>query len=358
MNSQTPLNEYVPDVSVIVVTYNAAVFIEDCLDSLNQQTISNVEVIVVDNHSTDGTVEILRRRSDIQRIERDFNSGFTGGVNCGYRYASGRYIALLNPDACPDPQWLEALLKMANVSEYECVGIFASKMINDSGDRLCIDSAGDGCTTFGKGFKRGEGEGVQKYSRTEYVFGACGGAMFVRRELIQDIGFLDDYMFLILDDTEFCLRAQSRGWRVLYVPDAMVYHRVRSSIGSLSTTAVFYSLRNADYVWLKLFPASMMIGSLPAKVLAGLMNAVYFALLHRKPVVWFRSRMSIVKDLPKILEARRSFFQSSIVVDTRHLRSLMTSILNPQLICMKLMNILGIRCRQKPENTQKSQGDA
>jgi GT2 family glycosyltransferase len=326
-------------VSVLVVTYNCKEYINACLDAIKAQTIRCREIIVVDNNSSDGTIDILRKRSEITLIERDYNSGFTGGVNHAFSISSGRYIALINPDACPEIDWLESLLKKANDTRFSDVGIFASKIINIAGENRVVDSAGDGCTTYGKGFKRGEGEAIDSYNSVEYVFGACGGAMLIKREMIEEIGFLDDYMFLIHDDTDFCMRAQMNGSRVLYVPDAIVYHHVRSSIKVMSDMAVYYSLRNADYVWLKLFTARMMLRHIHEKVISEIANALYFIIRKRKASAYFRAKWHIVIDFPLIIKKRREFFKTSCEINTRYMSSILTPLTDKYFIIKKLKKL-------------------
>ena len=122
------------------------------------------------------------------------------------------------------------------------VGICASKLIV-YGTNI-IDSAGDGFSTSLKGFKRGEGENATLYNKRENVFGACAGAAIYRRKMIEEIGFLDEDFFLILEDTDLNLRAQRHEWKVLYVPEAIVFHKVGYSIGNKSDKSYYYALRN------------------------------------------------------------------------------------------------------------------
>ena len=243
-------------VSVIIVTYNSAAFIRGCLEALEGQAFHDFEVIVVDNGSTDDTLELVSSYSEVNRIiEERSNLGFAGGNNLGATYARGEYIALLNPDTIAEPHWLSSLVDAMDA--HPEVGICASKLLVYGSE--VIDSAGDGCLAIGRGFKRGEGKDTGMYSRDEYIFGACGGAMMIRRAVIDEIGFFDLDFFLIYEDTDFCFRAQLAGWKCFYVSDAVVWHKVRSSIGEMSDMAVYYSARNALYVWWKNMPTWLVV---------------------------------------------------------------------------------------------------
>lgn len=246
-----------PKVSVIVLNYNGKGITTVCLKALAAQSFQDFEALIVDNGSSDDSVYEIKsylHENAIAPVVRliclDKNLGFTGGNLEGYRYAQGEYIALLNNDARPDRKWLEEIVKA--MEGHAEVGICASKMIANGTD--VIDSAGDGYATSLKGFKRGEGENTKKFTRFGYIFGACAGAALYRKSMIEEIGFLDDDFFLVHEDTDINCRAQLAGWKVLYVPSAIVYHQVSSTIGSMSDLAVYYSLRNSEFVRLKNVP--------------------------------------------------------------------------------------------------------
>ncbi|MCL6589009.1 MAG: glycosyltransferase family 2 protein [Firmicutes bacterium] len=287
--------------SVIIVTYNSSTVIEVCLDSLAKQTYSDFETLVVDNQSSDQTAEILRARNDIKLVELLENKGFAGGNIEGLKYARGKYIALLNPDTEVTPQWLEKLV--IAIEDGPRVGVAASKLVVHNSD--IIDSAGDGCTTTGKGYKRGEGENSVNFSEREYVFGACGGAMLVKKELIGEIGFFDDDFFLIHEDTDFCFRAQLAGWKCIFVPEAIVYHRVRTSIGNMSDLAVYYSIRNSKYVLIKNMPGWLLVKYFYQHLIQEIGNFVFFILKKRKFQPYLKGYWDFIRMIPGLLNKRR-----------------------------------------------------
>ncbi|HWR38235.1 MAG TPA: glycosyltransferase family 2 protein [Patescibacteria group bacterium] len=288
-------------VSIIIVTYNCAAVIGDCLRALAAQTFTNFEIIVVDNDSQDDTLAVVRPYHPDILVATGENSGFTGGNIEGLRHASGDYIVLLNPDTECVPRWLEFLV--AAMDGDSRTGICASKLLV-AGNGL-IDSAGDGCTTTGRGFKRGEGLRSPSFDQPEYVFGACGGAMMIRREMIDDIGFLEKSYFLIHEDTDYNFRAQLAGWKCLYVPQAVVYHKVSTSIGRLSDTAVYYSLRNSRYVLALNMPLRLFLRYLHHHLLQEIGVFIYFVFKHRKGRGYCRANWDFLTAWPRLMVIRR-----------------------------------------------------
>lgn len=312
-----------PKVSVIIVNYNGTGLSVECLKSIEKQSFKNLEVIIVDNASSDGSFyeiqRFLKERSrgfQVKLIPLDDNTGFSGGNIVGLKHASGEYIALLNNDTEPDERWLEELVNaMDNAPE---AGICASKLIVYGTD--IIDSASDGFSTSFKGFKRGEGESSSIYDKQEYIFGACAGAALYRRSMIEKIGFLDEDFFLIHEDTDLNLRAQIYGWKVLFVPTAVVYHKVRSSIGNMSKMAVYYTLRNSEFVRIKNIPASLFIRRIPQLFLGMIAEIAYFAIRHHRPFLYLKAKMDVVKMLPAMLKKRKAIMGSMQITDEELLK--------------------------------------
>ena len=202
-------------------------------------------------------------------------------------------------------------------------GICASKMIANGSN--VIDSAGDGYATSLKGFKRGEGENTRRFSHSGYIFGACAGAALYRKRMIEEIGFLDDDFFLVHEDTDMNCRAQLAGWKVLYVPSAIVYHQVSSTIGSMSDIAVYYSLRNSEFVRLKNVPVGIFVKCIPGFIIGMMTEFIYFALKHKKLRLYFRAKMDFFRGIPGMLE-KRAVIMKSMKVDTGYLLSIMTPV--------------------------------
>ena len=307
-------------VSVIIVNYNGEGLVVGCLKALEGQSFKDFEVVIVDNCSIDSSpyeIKMFLKESPLASISKliplDRNFGFAGGNIQGLKYAdNSEYIALLNNDAEPDKDWLEHLV---NAMDSEpLVGICASKLIV-YGTNL-IDSAGDGFSTSLKGFKRGEGENATLYNKREYVFGACAGAAIYRQKMIDEVGFLDEDFFLIHEDTDLNLRAMLYGWKVLYVPEAIVLHKVSSSIGNnRSDTSVYYNLRNSEFVRIKNIPFFLFLRYLPIFFLGMVYEFFLFVVKRRKTILYFKAKIDAIKMLTVMLKKRRSNMKAKRISD-------------------------------------------
>ncbi len=240
--------------SVVIPNWNGRHFLGACLTSLQQQTYNDIEIIVVDNASDDGSQALVRERfPQVQLITLPENRGFTGACNIGIQAASGDIIALLNNDTEVDVGWIKEIVE-GFCSDQE-IGMVASKMLLfDKRDHF--HTAGDTFGTDGSAGNRGAWErDVGQYDRVEYVFGACGGAAAYRKSMLDDIGLLDDDFFFLLEDVDLAWRAQLAGYKALYVPSAVVYHHLSASGGGI--TASYYDGRNSIWVLVKNMPGAL-----------------------------------------------------------------------------------------------------
>jgi GT2 family glycosyltransferase len=240
--------------SIIIPNWNGRQHLATCLTSLREQSFADFEVIVADNGSSDGSQEYIRGNfPEVKLLELSENRGFTGACNAGYRVSSGDFILLLNNDTEADPGWLAAV-----VDAFErCpdVGIVASKMLLfDRRDHL--HTAGDFYRIDGIPGNRGVWqEDRGQYDIEQPVFSACGGAAAYRRELIDQIGFLDEAFYFSCEDVDMGWRAHLSGWEVLYVPTAVVYHKLKATGGSV--VGSYYDGRNFLYLIWKNYPSSL-----------------------------------------------------------------------------------------------------
>jgi GT2 family glycosyltransferase len=328
--------EFSPTVSVIVVNWNGVSYLEDCLSCLSSQTYREREIILVDNNSSDSSVSLVRQKfPDIQVIELENNRGFTGGNLAGFSAARGQFIALVNNDTRADEGWLGNLVYP--MIDDPQVGICASKLIIDGTDK--IDSAGDGLTTAAVGFKRGLWKDKSHYVQQERVFGACAAAALYRRKMLEEIGFFDDSYFLNDEDTDLNFRGQLFGWRCVYVPTAMVYHKVNATIGRLSDTSVYYHTRNLEFTWMKNLPTGLMLRFAHHKLIQEIGAFSYLCLRHHKWYAYFRAKRDAVRMLPLMLKKRKTI-QRKRRVSNVYLKRMMMPLLSKEFIRQKITQLI------------------
>ena len=323
-------------VSIIVVNWNGRNLLKECLDCLSLQTYLNREIIFVDNNSKDSSVSFVRDNfPDVKIVELTKNCGFTGGNLAGFAAARGDFIALVNNDTRAEETWLENLVRP--MIDDEQVGICASKLIIDGTDK--IDSAGDGLTSAGVGFKRGLWKAKSHYVQEEPVFGACAAAALYRRQMLQEIEFFDDNFFLNDEDTDLNFRAQLFGWRCVYVPTAVVYHKVNASIGKLSDLAVYYHTRNLEFIWIKNLPTRLMLRFAHHKVVQEFGSFCYLCLRHMKWRAFFRAKRDALKMLPDMMKKRVEIQRRKTVSDV-YIREMLTPIGSKELLRQKLVQFI------------------
>ncbi|MGB9612009.1 MAG: glycosyltransferase family 2 protein [Bryobacteraceae bacterium] len=220
-------------VSVTIVTYNSGRYIKRCLESVLAQKGPQIEIIVVDNNSTDGTRDILERYEDrCTIIYNDRNIGFAAAQNQAIRLSRGNWVLTLNPDVLLMPYFIQALLEAGRLDNR--IGTVCGKLLVMSPDftidaRPRVDSTGIYFTPYLRHLDRGSRQiDNGHYLKREYVFGATAAAALYRREMIDDISidgeFFDSDFFVYREDADVAWRAQLMGWRCLYTPYARGYH--------------------------------------------------------------------------------------------------------------------------------------
>ena len=243
-------------VSVTLVTYNSGRFIRRCLESVLEQNYPHVEVIVIDNASTDGTADILEQFADKCRIQyNQENIGFAAAQNQAIAISQGQWVLALNPDVLLMKDFIEELVIAGNLDRK--VGTVCGKLLSisasfDLPEEQLVDSTGIYFTPMLRHLDRGSLEPDKgHYLNFEYVFGATAAAALYRRKMIDDIliqgEFFDSDFFVYREDADVAWRAQLLGWRCLYSPKACGYH-VRSVLpgkrGALPPEINMHSVKN------------------------------------------------------------------------------------------------------------------
>ncbi|OFW15064.1 MAG: hypothetical protein A3F70_14335 [Acidobacteria bacterium RIFCSPLOWO2_12_FULL_67_14] len=302
-----------PDISVVVVTWNGRSFVEPCLEALASQRGVAFETILVDNASSDGTAELVRQKfPDVRLIVLPENLGFAGGNNAGVRAAAGEFVAFLNNDAVPDPDWLRALRSGIDVGSRF---LLATSQIVYMHDPAVIDSAGDGVFRWGGAFKRHHGAPASAAGGSREVFSACGAACLIARSVFQELGGFDEDFFASHEDADLSYRARLRGYRCRYVAEARVRHHGSATLGRSSVQSVFHGQRNVEWMYLKNTPGWLLARTLPGHVLYNAAGAVHFARLGLLGT-FLRAKAAAFADLPRVLQ-KRSDIQRTRTVGVR-----------------------------------------
>lgn len=287
-------------ISVVVLNYNGRRYLKRCISSLSVQSYGDFEVIVVDNGSTDESVEYLKTHfPQVKIVRNEYNLGFAGGINAGIEHAEGKYILTLNNDTQADMNFVERLAEAMDSDK--AVGMCASKMLVPDGR---INSTGICLSRSGAAWDRGMFEPDEgQYEELEEVFGPCAGAALYRKEMLDEIGLFDEDFFLYMEDVDLAFRARLAGWRCIYVPGAEVYHFHGGTAGFGSDLAVYYGNRNIVWYTLKDFPTGILITSLPWIVGRNLAVIPYYMLLGQGKTI-LRSKLDALKGVLKMLRKR------------------------------------------------------
>lgn len=244
-----------PRIAVVVLNWNGKDDTLQCLQSLAQLAYGNCEVIVVDNGSADGSVAAIRAAFPaIRVIETGANLGYAEGNNVGMRAAlesGAEFVLLLNNDTIVDPSLLCELLAAAEACPE--AGVFGAKIFHyDERDRIWYAGARWNAELLRFELVTDEaiyGEPFAQVLETDY---ACGCALFVRRAVLEQIGLLDPQFFLTYEETDFCYRARRSGFRVVYAPRAVLWHKISASFGGQQAPLVSYFMTRNYLLWSEL----------------------------------------------------------------------------------------------------------
>jgi len=280
-----------PLVSVIILNWNGKQYLKECLLSLKKQTYKNFEVILVDNGSTDGSVDYIRDNFGdfIKLIENKANLGFAEGNNIGIKNSSGKYILLLNNDTKADPLWVEELVKVAESDDK--IGMCASKILSLDDPKI-IDNVGH--LIYKDGLNRGRGRfeyDQGQYDNIEEVFLPSGCAALYRKKMLDEIGEFDKDFFAYSDDTDIGIRGRLAGWKCMYVPGAVIYHKYSGSTSPYALFKAFHAERNRLWIAIKYFPLPVLLCNPYYTVLRTSLQ-FYGALTHEGAAGKFREKFS------------------------------------------------------------------
>jgi GT2 family glycosyltransferase len=246
--------------SVVIPNWNGREELAACLAALREQTVDELEVVVVDNASTDGSLEYVRdHHPEAITLRLPVNRGFAGGVNAGIEASSGEFVALLNNDAIAQPRWAEEMLAAMDHADV------AASLMLERRDPEVVDSAGEQLSRWGLPYRHRRGERVAELALEGYpeIFAASGGASIYRRSVLEHVGVLDPQYFSYLEDVDLGFRARLAGYRVVLAPRARVLHGVGVTAGRLGHFQLHQFIKNSQLLVLKNVPLASLVKLAP-----------------------------------------------------------------------------------------------
>jgi len=304
--------------SVIIPNWNGEKLLKVCLPSLKKQTFKQFEVVVIDNGSTDGSVDYIKKYfPEVKLVELKSNSGFSHAVNLGIKICVGEYIILINNDTEVEKDCLKFLVKAAD--QRKDVGMIAAKMLKFN-NPIIIDSAGDWIDRVGHAGNIGQGkkDGIE-FNRSGFCFLVTGGGCLIKRQVFELIGFFDENYFAYMEDVDFCLRAQMRGFKGWYEPGAVIRHIHKATSNRNVPFTEYLQFRNMTQTIIKDFPLKLLLKNFNVLliILVNLNTVLYFF----KQGLWkeaLKAEVYIIYHLPRLLKERKKI-QSGIKVDIDYL---------------------------------------
>ncbi len=296
-------------VSAIIVNWNGLKYIRECIDSILCQTYPAVEIILIDNASSDGSADyVVKNYPAVKVIRSERNLGFAGGTNLGIKEAKGDLIALFNQDAVAERTWLEKLVNTASSSE-DIGGVAGKTYYWDHKDKIfCTWAKVDPYKALAYNFTD-----ERPMADVDYLPGC---AMVIKRKALDEIGLLDADYFLYFEETDWCARAIRAGYRLVYVPDAIAWHVVSGSISDpydklayITRNRIRFALKNYDLSYIPLFIGEF-IGETIDEMIKGIRGKNYNGFKMRvNAIVWnvFNSINTFVarrRDLSRIKNPR------------------------------------------------------
>ncbi|MBI2315279.1 glycosyltransferase family 2 protein [Candidatus Daviesbacteria bacterium] len=300
--------------SVIIPNWNGQHLLEDCLKSLERQSYKGFEVILADNGSKDSSVLYVNNNfPKVRIIKLDKNYGFAKACNEGARAAIGEYLVFLNNDTSCDKDFLKGLVSCAH--KHPEVFSVNSKLLNFY-NRKKIDGVGILINEVGQAKSIGwEQEYKGQFEKENYIFGATGGASLFRKKEFTKLGMFDQNYFMYSEEVDLAFRAQFQGYKSIYYPKAVVYHKHKATAKKSPALVEYWQFRNMTQTIIKDFPAPLLLKRWRwLKIILVHFNTIFYQL--KKGFFWspVLADLWIIYHLPKLLLERRKI-QKNIKVD-------------------------------------------
>jgi GT2 family glycosyltransferase len=280
-----------PQVSIIVLNYNGRDYLRNCLRSIQQLTYPFIEVIVVDNGSTDGSVDLVKREAPFAiLLINERNLGFSGGNNRGIKVAKGKYILLVNNDVILTPESVSELVKV--MEQDPSIGMAASKSLLMDNPRI-VERVCSFLTPIGLLHHFGMFTEDKGFDQVIEVFSPIAASLMLRKDVIESVGGFDEEFFLYFEESDLAWRFWLSGYRVVFVPQSIVLHKHGGSLGKASMAFKHYhSFKNRIRGLLKNLELKYLLLIVPLHIIICLAIAILFT-VYRDP----RTSLAILKAI-------------------------------------------------------------
>ena len=290
-------------VTVIIVNWNSGELLARCLRHLSTQTVRPQSILLVDNHSTDGSLALARAFPGVTVLPMPENLGFAAGNNRGLAHCQTEFVALLNPDAFAEPDWLERLLEQTSL--HPEAAFFGSRQMAH-GSKGVLDGVGDKYHLSGLLWRHRHGRPQEAVDLLPgEIFSPCACAALYRRRALLEVGGFDEDYFCYAEDVDLGFRLRLAGHQAMYAPKAVVHH-VGSAItgGKRSDFSVYHGQRNLVWTFVKDMPGALFWLLLPLHLLLNLTFLGLFSLRGQGRVIC-RAKWHALRGLPSMWKKRR-----------------------------------------------------
>lgn len=309
-------------VAVIVVNWNAGEHLARCLASIYAQTMRPKRVVLVDNASSDGSADGVETRfPGIEIVRLGYNAGFAVANNIAAKMAADcQWLALLNPDAFAEPDWLEQLVKAA--MDNPGYSFFGSRTLN-AGDPRLLDGAGDVYHASGLVWRRGSGKPVDAFDPpTGEVFSPCAAAAMYKTSDFLAAGGFDEAHFCYIEDVDLAFRLRLAGGRCLYVRESTALHVGSGATSRHSYFAIYHGHRNVVWAFFKNMPAALLFLYFPQHLIMNIVSIIHFTLRGQASAI-LKAKLDAIKGLPTVLKKRKTV-QRTRIATTEELHCVLT----------------------------------
>lgn len=318
-------------VSIIILNYNQPQLTIDCLKSLSKLEYKNYEVILVDNGSTDNSVEKIKKHGvavkNFKLVEKKENLGFAEGNNVGFEHTTGKYILFLNNDTLVEKNFLRPLVEKLELDSR--LGAVQPKILQYPQKEI-IDSVGSYLIATGFLCHFGHNKKDQpKYNKESQIFSMKGACMLFKKEVLDKVGVFDKDYFAYFEETDLCLRTLTTGYKIKYIPESNIFHRGGETSKKMDTAFVnFHSYKNRVYTYLANFQILTILKILPLHILmCEIVSIMYLITLNipmflavQKAMIWN------LFNLPKLVKKRAAIKKIRAVRDRQYLPEVMKKV--------------------------------